>query len=193
VFVHLAALGCVNPWFIFLFGIKRNAEAPSTQRISAENPWLLPRESVSHILKHAISNPISALSSASSAPLRFDETRDGDGIDNGVENFFGPDPSAFSSGLVAGAVGVNTFTFTHPQNATPAGDLTAAYQWSKDLATFNADGATDGDNTKVDFTTQLDTPVAGTTTVTTTVSGHPKIVCESQGDRTLSRRKPTPK
>jgi hypothetical protein len=96
---------------------------------------------------------------------------DGDGIDNGVENFFGTDPSAFSSGLVAGAVGVNTFTFTHPQNATPASDLTAAYQWSKDLATFNADGATDGDNTKVDFNAQLDTPVAGTTTVTATVSG----------------------
>jgi hypothetical protein len=96
---------------------------------------------------------------------------DGDGIDNGVENFFGTNPSAFSSGLVAGAVGVGTFTFTHPQNATPASDLTAAYQWSKDLATFNAGGVTDGDNTKVDFTTLLDTPVAGTTTVTATVSG----------------------
>jgi hypothetical protein len=96
---------------------------------------------------------------------------DGDGIDNGVENFFGTNPSISNSGLVAGAVGVNTFTFTHPQNATPASDLTAAYQWSKDLATFNAGGVTDGDNTKVDFTTQLDTPVAGTTTVTATVSG----------------------
>jgi hypothetical protein len=96
---------------------------------------------------------------------------DGDGSDNGVENFLGTDPSASSSGLVAGAVGVNTFTFTHPQNATPASDLTAAYQWSKDLATFNAGGVTDGVNTKVDFTTQLDTPVAGTTTVTATVTG----------------------
>ncbi|MCU0779007.1 MAG: hypothetical protein MUF86_15260, partial [Akkermansiaceae bacterium] len=96
---------------------------------------------------------------------------DGDGIDNGVENFFGTNPSISNSGLVAGAVGVNTFTFTHPQNATPASDLTAAYQWSKDLATFNAGGVTDGDNTKVDFTTQLDTPVAGTTTVTATVTG----------------------
>jgi hypothetical protein len=60
-----------------------------------------------------------------------------------------------------------TFTFTHPQTGTIADDLTAGYRWSKDLQTFNADGATDGDGTKVDFTTQLDTPSAGITTVRT--------------------------
>jgi len=96
---------------------------------------------------------------------------DGDGIVNGAENFFGTDPSVSSEGLVAGAVTGNTFTFTHLQNATPASDLTAAYQWSKDLAVFNAGGATDGAGTTVTFTTQLDTPVAGTTTVTATVTG----------------------
>jgi hypothetical protein len=95
---------------------------------------------------------------------------DGDGIANGVENFFGTDPSASSSGLVAGAVGVNTFTFRHPRNSTPASDLTAVYQWSKDLATFRASAASDGSST-VTFTTQADTPVAGTTTVTATVTG----------------------
>jgi type II secretory pathway component PulC len=44
-------------------------------------------------------------------------------------------------------------------------------QWSKDLAAFNASGTTDGDGTTVIITTQLDTPLAGTTTVTATVTG----------------------
>ena len=65
-----------------------------------------------------------------------------------------------------------TFTFTHPQG-TLANDLTAGYRWSKDLQTFNADGATDGDSTKVDFTTQLNTPSPDITTVTATVTGTP--------------------
>jgi autotransporter-associated beta strand protein len=95
---------------------------------------------------------------------------DGDGIDNGVENFFGTDPSVSNSGLVAGAVGVNTFTFTHPQNATPASDLTATYQWSKDLATFYGSTVSDG-STTVTLTPALNTPVAGTTTVTASVTG----------------------
>jgi hypothetical protein len=96
---------------------------------------------------------------------------DGDGSDNGVENFFGTDPSASSGGLVAGAVSGSTFTFTHPQNATPASDLTAAYQWSQDLATFYASGASDGTGTTVAITAQPDTPAVGTTTVTATITG----------------------
>lgn len=94
---------------------------------------------------------------------------DGDGVDSGVENFFGTAPDAFTQGLVSGTVSGGTFTFTHPQTGTIADDLTAAYRWSKDLQAFNADGATDGDGTKVDFTVQLNTPEAGTTTVTATV------------------------
>jgi hypothetical protein len=93
---------------------------------------------------------------------------DGDGIDNGVENFFGTDPSASSGGLVAGAVTGNTFTFTHPQNATPADGVTAAYRWSKDLATFRVHGQTDGAGTTVNFNAVTN---AGVTTVTATVTG----------------------
>jgi len=96
---------------------------------------------------------------------------DGDGIDNGVENFFGTNPGTFTQGLLVGIKSGNTFTFTHPQNATPASDLTAAYTWSKDLASFHSNGATDGGGTKVDFTTQADTPSPGITTVTATVTG----------------------
>jgi hypothetical protein len=96
---------------------------------------------------------------------------DGDGNENGVENFFGTSPTVSSQGLVAGAASGNTFTFTHPRNASAAGDLVAAYRWSKDLVTFHADGATDGAGTKVDFTSQPDTPTSGITTVTATVTG----------------------
>jgi hypothetical protein len=98
----------------------------------------------------------------------FDQDADGDGIDNGAENFFGGNPSAGSSGLVAGASGVNTFTFTHPRNATPATGVTAAYRWSKDLTTYYSHGATDGDDTTVNFNAVTN---AGITTVTATVTG----------------------
>jgi hypothetical protein len=103
----------------------------------------------------------------------FEDDPDGDGQGNGLENFLGTDPDAFSSGLIAGLlVGGNTFGFTHPQNADPASDITEpAYEWSKDLVTWNADGDTDIDGTKVDFAPSLDDPVEGMTTVTATVSG----------------------
>jgi hypothetical protein len=98
---------------------------------------------------------------------------DGDGVDSGVENFFGTEPDSFTQGLVPGTVdtGAGTFTFTHPQTGTIADDLSAAYRWSKDLQSFNADGAADGAGTQVDFAVQLNTPQAGTTTVTATVTG----------------------
>jgi hypothetical protein len=96
---------------------------------------------------------------------------DGDGNVNGVENFFGTSPAVASQGLVMGAASGNTFTFRHPQNATPAGDLVAAYRWSKDLVTFHASGATDSGGTKVDFISQPNTPTSGITTVTATVTG----------------------
>ena len=90
--------------------------------------------------------------------------------------FFGTDPGAFSQGLIAGTVsttGGNTFTFTHPQNPTPADDVSdAQYFWTTDLETFYADGDPDGaGTTTVTFTTEVDTPVAGTTTVTATITG----------------------
>ena len=98
----------------------------------------------------------------------FNQDADGDGIKNGVENFFGTNPSVGSSGMVAGASSGNTFVFTHPQNATPATGVTAAYRWSKDLATFRGHGETDGTGTTVNFNAVTN---AGITTVTATVTG----------------------
>jgi hypothetical protein len=100
----------------------------------------------------------------------FDQDADGDGIDNGAENFFGTNPGVGSSGLFSGATSGNTFTFTHPQNATPATGVTATYRWSKDLTTFRTHGQTDGDGTTVSFNAVTN---AGITTVTATVTGTP--------------------
>ena len=97
----------------------------------------------------------------------FNDDADGDGIDNGLENFFGTDPSISNQGITQVAKSGNTVTFQHPASATPASDVTPAYVWSTDLATFQADGATVGDTT-VAFTTST---VSGTTTVTATITG----------------------
>lgn len=69
---------------------------------------------------------------------------DGDGIGNAVENFFGTHPREFSQGLRAGTRSGDTFTFTHPQNATPADDLTPAYRWSTNLIDWYAGDNLDG-------------------------------------------------
>lgn len=97
---------------------------------------------------------------------------DGDGLENGIENFFGTAPNAASAGIVVGSVNPTqgSFTFTHPQGVL-AGDLAASYQWSKDMQTFHNDLTTDAAGTTVGFTVQANTPVPGTTTVTATVTG----------------------
>ena len=97
---------------------------------------------------------------------------DGDGVENGIENFFGTPPNAPSPGIAVGTLNPvqDTFTFTHPQGAL-ADDLAATYQWSKDLQTFYGDLATDAAGTTVGFTVQVNTPQPGTTTVTATVTG----------------------
>jgi hypothetical protein len=101
-----------------------------------------------------------------------DDDPDGDGIPNGVENFFGTAPDAFSRGLLVTMVSGNQFIFTHPQG-TLAGDLTQTYRWSTDLQSFHGDGETVG-GTTVGFSRAPDPVVAGTeTTVTATITGTP--------------------
>ncbi|MCB1130059.1 MAG: hypothetical protein KDN05_02955 [Verrucomicrobiae bacterium] len=98
----------------------------------------------------------------------FTQDPDFDGLSSGVENFFGTAPNESSTGISAVTrTGANTFTFQHPQNASVASDVTAAYRWSVDLANWNTDGAESG-GTTVSFATSTD---AGVTTVTATVAG----------------------
>jgi hypothetical protein len=94
---------------------------------------------------------------------------DGDGIQNGVENFFGTNPGTFTQGLNEGSKNGNTFTFTHPQG-TLASNLMARYRWSTDLASFHLGGATSG-GTTVSFTTEANTPTPGFSRVTATATG----------------------
>lgn len=100
----------------------------------------------------------------------FDDDADGDDLSNGVESYMGTDPSVFNQGITNADKSGNSFTFEHPQSATPVSDVSGAYRWSIDLAMWNADGATFGGAT-VSFSASPDTPVAGTTTVTATITG----------------------
>ena len=95
---------------------------------------------------------------------------DGDGVESGVENFFGTAPDVFTQGLVATSGSGDTFTFTHPQG-TLADDLTAIYRWSTDLQSFYAGGSAAPSGLRVDFSVTPDSPNPGTTTVTATISG----------------------
>ncbi len=99
---------------------------------------------------------------------------DGDGVENGIENFFGTPPNAPSPGIAVGTVNPaqGTFTFTHPQGVL-ADNLAATYQWSKDFQTYQGDLEPDAAGTTVGFTIQANTPQPGTTTVTATVTDTP--------------------
>ncbi len=100
----------------------------------------------------------------------FLDDADGDGLANGIENILGTHPGLANAGLTEVSKSGNTVTFRHPRNVNPASDVSAAYVWSKDLAAYHSDGASDG-GTAVSFSANPDTPLAGTTTVTATISG----------------------
>ncbi|MFL2832099.1 MAG: hypothetical protein ACJ0BK_00590 [Coraliomargaritaceae bacterium] len=78
----------------------------------------------------------------------FNEDADGDGKENGLEHAFSTDPLVRdTSGISQLAVVGNTASFTHPLNPVLAEDISVAYEWSTDLQTFHANGATVGDTT----------------------------------------------
>lgn len=74
----------------------------------------------------------------------FGQDPDGDGIDNGVENFLGSAPDVFNAGLTIASTTGSSVTAAHTQTNTLASDVTGGYEWSSDLVSWNASGATDG-------------------------------------------------
>ncbi len=100
----------------------------------------------------------------------FDDDADGDGIDNGVEAFFGSDPSSPNAGLSEPVYSGGRLTFTHSEADSFLADVIGFYEWSLDLFAWNASGDEVG-GTTVSFSSVQNTPQPGTMTVTATVTG----------------------
>lgn len=75
----------------------------------------------------------------------FNDDPDGDGVNNGLENYLGTDPSKYSPGLTSTSAAGLIFKFRHTRSNTPATDVTAIYQWSTDLMNWFASGETNAD------------------------------------------------
>ena len=71
----------------------------------------------------------------------FGEDPDGDGIANGIERYMGTDPARANPGIEV-VPGADRPTFRHSRTPSPPEDLVASYQWSTDLETWHAAGAT---------------------------------------------------
>jgi arylsulfatase A-like enzyme len=95
---------------------------------------------------------------------------DGDGISNGVENYFGTAPNRVSRGLVVVGKNGNQFTFTHPLHANPAGGLNPRYRWSADLVNFHDNASPNGAGT-ITVTFADPVPAGDVVSVTATISG----------------------
>jgi len=98
----------------------------------------------------------------------FTDDPDGDGLGNGIEGFFGTNPSIGNAGLTQTAKAGNVFTFQHPEADPALTDVTGSYQWSLDLENWNDSGDTASGTTVT--IPDPPAPVGGITTVTATVT-----------------------
>ena len=97
---------------------------------------------------------------------------DGDGVANGLEAFFGTNPSVASAGLNTVSMIGNTLSFLHANPDTPLDDVTGSYEWSLDMNTwYTADGLQGDGSTTVMAVPTPDSPAANTTTVACTMAG----------------------
>jgi hypothetical protein len=104
----------------------------------------------------------------------FNDDFDKDGLSNALENILGSDPSASNRGISLLSASAGNLVFRHTLNATPASDLAASYEWSTNLANWNASGASAG-GTTVTFSAPVEIAAGppALVEVTATVSGTP--------------------
>ena len=99
---------------------------------------------------------------------------DRDGNPNGIENIFGTAPNAPTTGLTHVSATATTLVFRHSRSNSPASDLTASYEWSKDLVSWQ-NSAANHNGTTVTLATAIITdtsaPANDLVEVTATVSG----------------------
>lgn len=109
------------------------------------------------------------------AQLGFNDDPDNDGSPNGLENFLGTDPSVGSTALLAGVVNegnFGSFVFSHPQNSSPADDISAPiYEWSPDMVNYYEGGEVSPAGLAVLFGIAENTPSEGITQVSANLSG----------------------
>ena len=95
---------------------------------------------------------------------------DGDGLDNGVEAFFGTHPGIPNAGIIGLLTDGTTTTFSHPQAEPALDDVTATYQWSPDLVNWYSGDGVDGPGGGLTVGIPPVTPVGGIANVTATAS-----------------------
>jgi hypothetical protein len=69
---------------------------------------------------------------------------DHDGLANSLENLLGTSPAAASQGLTTVSASGGNLIFRHTRSATPATDLSGSYEWSTNLADWNASAVSAG-------------------------------------------------
>jgi uncharacterized protein YkwD len=104
----------------------------------------------------------------------FLQDADFDGISNGIEHVLGSSPSAASTGIYQVSGTATSVKFRHTKTNSLATNVTIAYQWSTDLLTWHASGATNAGGTTATIATATITdtsaPSLDVIEVTTTVT-----------------------
>ena len=76
--------------------------------------------------------------------MAFNDDFDRDGLANGIEAYFGTDPSVSNSGLRLVSTDGVTPVFTHPIADTVLSDVVGSYEWSPDLLNWYSGDGNDG-------------------------------------------------